>query len=60
MTMPAILLWTCHECGAEFRGSVEESAEHMRGHGHQVETWPDGTVAVDASDVPEMLLDGAP
>lgn len=48
--------WWCVQCGRWFVGlDLEEATEHLETHGHKAERWPDGSLVVDMSDVPELL-----
>ena len=39
--------WTCTPCGEEMEfADLAEAAEHLEGHGYQVDRWPDGAPVV--------------
>lgn len=56
----AELRWTCHLCIAEVVfADLDVVADHMAGHGLEVERWPDDSpVVVDTTLEPEEFTDG--
>jgi hypothetical protein len=43
------------DCATELHADVEQVAAHAQSHGEVVARWPDGSVVVDMSDVPELF-----
>lgn len=55
MSIPDGLSWACRVCDESVVGGAETIQAHLAGHGYEPRRWPDGAVAIDMSDVPELL-----
>jgi hypothetical protein len=51
--------WTCHLCEAELLScGLDAAADHLSGHGIEVDRWPDGSpVVVDTTLEPQEFTD---